>query len=173
MQGRYSFVSTFNNRVLNAQALATFHLADELISHGTKAASMNAYTSSGPLYRLGFSSLKGHTRYPYGLIVSQYSTERVLEKKLEELGITVERPYRLVGLSDDEDKDGFIVATFDNGKKIKTKYIVGADGSRSAVRQLLNIGFADPDGASIDDVVQMVIADVTFASPVQIGRAHV
>ena len=166
MQGRYSFVSTFNNRVLNAQALATFHLADELISHGTKAASMNAYTSSGPLYRLGFSSLKGHTRYPYGLIVSQYSTERVLEKKLEELGITVERPYRLVGLSDDEDKDGFIVATFDNGKKIKTKYIVGADGSRSAVRQLLNIGFADPDGASIDDVVQMVIADVTFASPV-------
>ena len=167
MQGRYSFASKINNRILNAQALATFHLADELVSHGIKAASMNAYTASGLLYRLDYSCLKGHTRYPYGLMVSQYSTERVLEKKLEELGITVERPYRLVGLSDEEDKDGLIVATFDSGEKIKTKYVVGADGSRSSVRKLLGIGFADPDSGSIDDkdVVQMVIADVTFSSP--------
>ena len=128
---------------------------------------MNVYTPSGLLYRIDFASLKGHTRHPYGLIVSQYSTERVLERKIEEMGIRVERPYRLVGLSDDEDQDGLIVATFDNGEKIKTKYVIGADGSRSTVRQLLNIGFSDPDGASIDDkeVIQMVIADVTFTSP--------
>lgn len=100
------------------------------------------------------------------MLVSQYSTERVLEKKAEEHGIKVERPYRLVGLSDDEDKDGLIVATFDNGERIKAKYIIGADGARSAVRQLMNVGFADPDGASIDDkdVQQMVLGDVTFTS---------
>ena len=125
---------------------------------------MNVSTTSNRLCHVDFTSLEGHTRYPYSLIVSQYSTERVLEKKVEELGIRVERPYRLVGLSDE---DGLIVATFENGEEIKTKYVIGADGSRSIVRQLVNIGFADPDGASIDDnyVRQLVIADVTFTSP--------
>ena len=159
-------MSKSTDRIINAQALDTLGLADDLIAHGTKGAYINTYTSSGLLYHVDFTSLNGHTQYPYGLIVSQYSTERVLEKKIEEMGIRVERSYRLVGLSD-EDEDGLIVATFDNGEKMKVKYIVGADGARSSVRQLLNIGFADPDGAAIDDkgVVQMVIADVTFTSP--------
>ena len=128
---------------------------------------MNTYTASDRLCHVDFTSLEGHTRYPYSLIVSQYSTERVLEKKAEELGIRVERLRRLVGLSDNDDEDGLIVATFDDGEKIKANYVVGADGSRSTVRQLVNIGFADPNGASIEDqdLVQMVIADVTFTSP--------
>ena len=134
---------------------------------------MNSYIASGRLSRVDFTSLKGHTRYPYALLVSQYSTERVLEKRAEELGIIVERPHQLIGFSDNEDEDGLIVATFDNGEKIKTKYIIGADGSRSTVRQLVNIGFSDPDGASID-AVQMVIADVTFTfTPPQLARDQI
>ncbi len=97
--------------------------------------------------------------------MSQYTTEQVLEKKAEERGIKVERLYRLAGLSDSEDES--IVATFDNGERIKAKYVIGADGSHSVVRQLVNLGFADPDGASIDDkdVRQMVLADVSFSPP--------
>jgi len=146
------------------EALDTIQVTDDLIEHGIKAKCANVHTSSGVLSRIDFTSLKGRTRYPFVILVSQYTTERVLEKKAEEQGIKVERPYRLVGLSDDEDKDGLIVATFDNGEKIKAKYVIAADGARSAVRQLLNVGFADPDGASIDDkdVYQMVMADVTF-----------
>ncbi len=104
---------------------------------------MNAYTTSDRLCHVDFTSLEGHTRYPYSLLVSQYSTERVLEKKAEELGIRVERPHRLVDLSDNEDEDGLIIATFESGEKIKAKYVIGADGSHSIVRQLVNIGFAD------------------------------
>ncbi|KAF8329236.1 hypothetical protein F5887DRAFT_118838 [Amanita rubescens] len=158
------------------EALDTLHVADDLIAHGTRATHMNAYTASSHLYHVGFTCLEGHTRYPYSLIVSQYSTERVLEKKAEELGIRVDRPHRLVGLSDNEDEDGMIIATFENGEKIKTKYVIGADGSHSVVRQLVNIGFADPDGTSIDDndVRQMVIADVTLTSPPpHLGRDQV
>ncbi|KAF8330660.1 hypothetical protein F5887DRAFT_1178537 [Amanita rubescens] len=148
------------------EVLDTIQVADDLVEHGIKAKCVDAYTPSGPLSRVDFTSLKGRTRYPFVMLVSQYTTERVLEKKAEEQGIKVERPYRLVGLSDDEDKDGLIVATFDNGERIKAKYIIAADGARSAVRQLVNVGFADPDGASIDDkdVQQMVMADVTFTS---------
>ena len=68
----------------------------------------------------------------------------------------------LFGLSDSEDES--IVATFDNGEKIKVRYVIGADASHSVVRRLVNLGFADPDGAFIDDkcVRQMVLADVSF-----------
>lgn len=98
--------------------------------------------------------------------MSQYTTEQVLEKKAEERGIKVERPYRLVGLSDSS-KDESVVATFDNGEKVRAKYVIGADGSHSVVRQLVNLDFADPDGASIDDkyVRQMVLADISFSPP--------
>ena len=76
-------------------------------------------------------------------------------------------------LTNNEDEDGIITATFENGEKIK--YVVGADGSRSIVRQLVNIGFADPDRASIDDknVGQMVIADVTPSPPSDATRCIV
>ena len=154
-----------HNLIVNIQALDTIRVADDLIDHGIKASHMNVYTSSGLLARTDFSALKGYTQYPYSLIVSQYTTERVLEKKADELGIKVERPHRLVGLSDNE--DGMIAVTFDSGEKIKAKYVIGADGARSAVRQLLHVGFADPDGASTDDkdVIQMAMADITFTSP--------
>ncbi|KAK2462374.1 hypothetical protein APHAL10511_005680 [Amanita phalloides] len=148
------------------EALDTVHVADDLISHGTKASSTSIYTASGLVTQTNFRGLEGHTRYPFSLIVSQYSTERVLEKKVEELGIKVERPYKLVGLIDSQDDEGGILATFENGETIKAKYVVGADGARSAVRQLLQIGFADPDGASIEDkdATQMAMADVTFSN---------
>jgi 2-polyprenyl-6-methoxyphenol hydroxylase-like FAD-dependent oxidoreductase len=78
-------------------------------------------------------------------------------------------------LTNNEDEDGIITATFENGEKIKIKYVIGADGSRSIVRQLVNIGFADPDCASIDDknVGQMVIADITSPPPSDTTRCIV
>lgn len=125
---------------------------------------MNIYTSSGLLACADLSSLNGYTRYPHISIVSQYTTERVLEKIIEQKGIKVNRPHRLIGLSDE---DGLVVGTFDNGEQVKAKYVIAADGVHSTVRQLLNVSFADPDGETIadKDAMQMVFGDVTFTSP--------
>ena len=82
-----------------------------------------------------YASLAGYTPYPYVLMVSQYSTERVLETKLEEMGFKVLRPYKFVGL-DDRAGEGF-VATFETGEKVKATYVIGADGARSAVRYFI------------------------------------
>ncbi|KAK2462370.1 hypothetical protein APHAL10511_005676 [Amanita phalloides] len=163
-----------NLRPFSSRALAsldTIHVADDLITHGTKASSASIYTASGLLSQVKFGGLDEYTRFPFTLIASQYSTERVLEKKAEELGLSVERPYKLVGLSDSQEAPG-ILASFENGETIKATYVIGADGARSAVRQLLQIGFADPDGASIEDkdVVQMVMADVTFSNAPSLPR---
>ncbi|KAF8624379.1 hypothetical protein AX15_005904 [Amanita polypyramis BW_CC] len=151
-------------------ALDTIECTSALLSVGLKAQTANIHYSSG-VFSMKFGVLEPYTKYPFALLVSQYSTERILEGKLEEMGMRVERPYRLVGLYDDTNRQG-LVATFENGEKISTKYIIGADGARSAVRQLARIGFSDPDGESINDknVPQMVMGDVTYTTPPEIIR---
>jgi len=57
--------------------------------------------------------------------------------------------------------------SFENGQSITARYVIGADGPRSSVRELSGIGFSDPHLApgepeSINQMAQMVIADITF-----------
>jgi len=77
-----------------------------------------------------FSSLADHTRFPYALLISQAETERTLEKRLNELGVTVQRPYKLKDMTKLDDG---IEVTFESGETIKARYVVGADGARSVV----------------------------------------
>jgi 2-polyprenyl-6-methoxyphenol hydroxylase-like FAD-dependent oxidoreductase len=65
-------------------------------------------------------------------------TEAVLLERLTELGGRVLRPYRLTSL--DQDDDG-VTATFDDGGHTRARYVVGADGMHSTVREQAGIGF--------------------------------
>jgi 2-polyprenyl-6-methoxyphenol hydroxylase-like FAD-dependent oxidoreductase len=154
------------------EALDTVDCAEPLVSIGIRGRAFHVYNGSGELMKTDFTSLAGHTRYPYILLVSQYSTERVLETKLEEMGFKVQRPYKLVGL-DDRPGEG-LVATFETGEKVIASYVIGADGARSAVRQAINVGFADPGAENIEPKeLQMVMADVTFKPSAPIPRDEV
>ncbi|KAF8636453.1 hypothetical protein AX17_003269 [Amanita inopinata Kibby_2008] len=146
------------------EALDTIGCADSLVDIGIKSNAAHINTTGGQLIKAEFSSLSPFTRYPFALIVSQYSTERVLEGKLEELGLSVQRPYKLVGL--DDRGDAGIVASFESGETVRANYVIGADGARSAVRQLAGISFSDPDGELLEhkELSQIVLADITFAS---------
>ncbi|MEU4835390.1 FAD-dependent oxidoreductase [Streptosporangium sp. NPDC023615] len=78
------------------------------------------------------------TRYPYTLMISQAVTERILLERLVELGGHVARPYRLESLVQDA---GGVTATLSGGAVIAAKYLVGADGMRSTVREQVGITF--------------------------------
>ncbi|KAI6095000.1 hypothetical protein EV401DRAFT_2048713 [Pisolithus croceorrhizus] len=55
-----------------------------------------------------------------------------------------------------------------DGQVITTRYVIAADGARSAIRTIANIGFVDPKGDTVDDstsLVQIALADVTFDNP--------
>ncbi|ARZ71814.1 rifampin monooxygenase [Streptomyces sp. HU2014] len=78
------------------------------------------------------------TAHPYGLAMPQPVTERVLAERAAELGAEVRRGCEVAGLSQDE--DGVTVELAD-GTRLRSRYVVGCDGGRSAVRKLLGVGF--------------------------------
>lgn len=98
------------------------------------------------------------SRYPYALMVSQAETEAVLADRLTALGGRVLRPYELAVL----DLAGAgATARFASGETVRARWVIGADGMHSAVRDLAGIDFGGP----ADDAGEsFLLADVRVAS---------
>ncbi|SBT63464.1 2-polyprenyl-6-methoxyphenol hydroxylase [Micromonospora sediminicola] len=97
------------------------------------------------------------SRYPYALLISQAETEVVLTDRLTALGGRVRRPYELTGLDLD---DGGATARFADGGTVRARWVVGADGMHSRVRELAGIGFGGP----ADPGESFLLADVRVDS---------
>ncbi|WP_433653325.1 FAD-dependent oxidoreductase [Micromonospora zamorensis] len=95
------------------------------------------------------------SRFPYALLVSQSVTEAVLAGQLADLGVQVRRPCRLTGLT----TTGEGVLAQVDGETLGARFVVGADGLHSTVRQLVGIGFTGPS-----DEESFVLADVRVRS---------
>ncbi|MFI0712267.1 rifampin monooxygenase [Streptomyces inhibens] len=78
------------------------------------------------------------TAHPFGLATPQPVTERLLTERAVELGAEIRRSCELVGVRQDE--HGVTVELAD-GTQLRSRYLVGCDGGRSAVRKLLGVGF--------------------------------
>ncbi|MGI5400176.1 rifampin monooxygenase [Streptomyces sp. CA-135486] len=78
------------------------------------------------------------TAHPYGLATPQPVTERLLNERALELGAEIRRGCEVVGLSQDEDG---VTAELADGTHLRSRYLVGCDGGRSAVRKRLGVGF--------------------------------
>ena len=93
--------------------------------------------------------------YHIPLLVPQFLTERVMRERLLELGHQPEFGCELVGF--EQDADGVTARLRRKGgdEVIRVRYLVGADGGRSFVRQALKIDFP---GKTLG--VRAVVADV-------------
>lgn len=80
------------------------------------------------------------TAHPYGVATPQPVTERLLHERAVELGTDIRRGCEVVGLSQLDDEDGVSVELAD-GTHLRSRYLVGCDGGRSAVRKLLGVDF--------------------------------
>jgi 3-(3-hydroxy-phenyl)propionate hydroxylase len=78
------------------------------------------------------------TRHPYGLALWQKDIERIMAGWIRELGVTVRYGQEVTGFSQDD--DGVEVELAD-GSTIRTHYLVGCDGGRSAIRKGAGIDF--------------------------------
>jgi 2-polyprenyl-6-methoxyphenol hydroxylase-like FAD-dependent oxidoreductase len=130
-----SRAAAVNARTL--EVLENLDVSRRLVKAGLVAPRFTMREGSKLLITVDFSTLP--TQYPYTLMISQADTERLLEERLNELGTEVIRPKSLTGLS--QDANG-VTATFDDGDTIRARYVVGADGMHSTVREQAGIGFA-------------------------------
>ena len=94
--------------------------------------------------------------FPFPLLLPQSRTEALLTERLAELGVAIERNVELVGLA--QDASG-VTATLRHAdghdETVRTKYLAGCDGARSAVRQALDItfeGYTEPQTFLLADV---------------------
>ncbi|MFD5074779.1 rifampin monooxygenase [Streptomyces sp. NPDC058371] len=78
------------------------------------------------------------TAHPYGVAVPQPLTERLLYERALELGAETRRGCEVVGLSQSE---AGVTVELADGTQLRSRYLVGCDGGRSAVRGLLGVGF--------------------------------
>ena len=92
------------------------------------------------LARVDFAGLP--TAYPYTLMLPQSRTEAVLAERLAELGGQVHRPCAAIAVTSAQDGAAVVVAGPDGQRHtVQARYVAGADGMHSTVRETAGIGF--------------------------------
>ena len=120
-------------------------LADELVATGTPVDRLQLVGDAG----LDLSRLP--SRFPFVLMTPQVHVDRLLERYALDAGARVERGVTVTGL--DQDGDGVVVRAGE--REWRARWVVGADGVHSAVRQLAGLPFP---GRSV--LRSVVLADV-------------
>ncbi|MGJ4854961.1 FAD-dependent oxidoreductase [Labrys sp. La1] len=95
--------------------------------------------------------------YRTPLMLPQFMTESILRERLAELGHRPEFGSELVGLDQDEAGVSMRIARRAGEESIRVRWLVGADGGRSFVRQALDLGFP---GRTLG--VRAIVADVSL-----------
>ncbi|OLT30295.1 hypothetical protein BJF79_39180 [Actinomadura sp. CNU-125] len=134
---------------LHARALELLDargMADDLVAQGNPLRTVYpAYAS-----RVDFGRLD--TRYPMLLIVPQNGTEKVLRRRAADLDVPIRRGAEVVGLTQDAES---VRLTLADGTGLSARYVIGADGAHSTVRDLMNVGFTGETYS-----LPMLLADV-------------
>lgn len=128
-------------------------LADELVKTGTPLTGLRLFR------RLSLDLGRLASRYPYLLITPQYEVEHLLERRAEAAGVDFRNSTELRALRQDADTVTAELTDPDGRPTTLTaRYLVGADGVRSAVRTALGLPFP---GVSV--IRSIVLADVRLA----------
>jgi 2-polyprenyl-6-methoxyphenol hydroxylase-like FAD-dependent oxidoreductase len=128
---------------IHARTLETLEplgVTDALVKAGRRLASVAMHHHDQTLLRIDFAQLASRHRYILGL--PQNETEAILTARLIALGGQVERGWEAVLLSQDDQRA--VVTLRDaagTSAVIRARYVVGADGYHSLVRQASGIAF--------------------------------
>jgi len=94
--------------------------------------------------------------YASTLIIPQWRVEEILRLRLAEWDKQVELATELVALEQDDDVVTATLTRDDIEERVRSKYLIAADGGRSFVRKLLDVGF---EGETWKDE-RMLVGDV-------------
>jgi 3-(3-hydroxy-phenyl)propionate hydroxylase len=109
-------------------------LADRFLSEGQTMQRMSF--ADTPLDVAGLPS-----RHPYTLALPQSDVERILRGWITELAVPTRYGADVIGIEQD---DAGVDVALEDGTRLRTAYLVGADGGRSFTRRAVGIEFVGP-----------------------------
>jgi 3-(3-hydroxy-phenyl)propionate hydroxylase len=96
------------------------------------------------------------TRYPHSLALWQKHIERILLGWVQELGVPIRRGVQVTGLAQDA---GGVDVQLEEGKPIRTAYLIGADGGRSVIRKAAGIDFVGWDATRSNLIAEVEVTE--------------
>ena len=130
--------STFHPPTL--QMLDTLGLTDSLIASGLIAPHWQIRIhETGERAVFDLSHIASDTRYPFRLQCEQSVLCRLAEAKVEnEKALSIERGWRVARVEQTEDH---VKLESSDGRTIRARWVIGADGAKSTIREALGFDF--------------------------------
>ena len=127
--------------VVHARTMEMFDslgIAAQLRERGAVFRAMNLHGSAGANGRIDLQALAwGDTDFPFWLTVPQYDTEQVLEEALAAVGTPIEWGTAFCGLDQQTHAVVAHLQTQDDTFDVHARWVLGADGGRSSVRDAI------------------------------------
>lgn len=142
-------------------------IVDRFLKIGHKCEAINFYAKEKALANIPLTEID--STYPFILMLPQSETERLLNEKLQESKVHVERSLELVNIK--QTNQG-VVSTIQlaNGdtENITSDWIIACDGANSTVREKCQISFPGQDLSE-----QFMVADAKMSSSLPTNEIHV
>ncbi len=130
----------------------------QFVAAGFKATGANISAEGKQIVHVEFGGTV--TPYPYGLMIPQSETERLMALHLNSLGVTVEREVELTQFSSSADGVQSTLRHADGREEIvESSWLVGSDGAHSTVRHHLGMEF---EGNTLSS--DWILADVHLSN---------
>jgi len=140
-------------------------LDEAVVEDGRRVAAANFWVHSRRVAQALFGPIgQGLSPYPYVILYPQDEHERMLEARLADLGVKVERGIEVTDFSQSASGVSAVVS----GEACEADYIVGCDGAHSMVRKHVAGEFPGGTYAQL-----FYIADVQGSGPALDGELHV
>ncbi|MGK5552582.1 rifampin monooxygenase [Actinomadura kijaniata] len=128
-----SFIRIVGLHIRSLELMAMRGLLDRMLEHGRRRPAAGFFAAINKPAPKGLDSA-----HAYLLGIPQPVIERLLEEHAAGLGAQIRRGCAVTGLEQDEEG---VTVELAGGERLRTRYLVGCDGSRSTVRKLLGVGF--------------------------------
>jgi 3-(3-hydroxy-phenyl)propionate hydroxylase len=161
--------STFHPPTLDL--LDEFAIVPKMIEIGLKAPTWQFRDrETGPVATFDLSLLAGETNHPYRVQCEQWKLMGLVEAELRKDGVDLRFGHEANAVRQDDDSITVTAQTASGAAEITGRYVIAADGARSAVRRSLGIefgGFTYPELfwiASTDYPFEQTLTDIAYVN---------
>jgi 2-polyprenyl-6-methoxyphenol hydroxylase-like FAD-dependent oxidoreductase len=161
--------STFHPPTLDL--LDEFEIVPRMIEVGLKAPTWQFRDrETGPVATFDLSLLAGDTNHPYRVQCEQWKLMRFVEAELRKEGVDLRFGHEVTAARQDDDTVTITAQNSSGTVEVTSRYVIAADGARSAVRRSLGVefeGFTYAELfwiASTDYPFEQTLADIAYVN---------